>query len=151
VLVLTAACSGGRSVEVAVGEPAPTFSSFDLDGRPVKLAGFRGSTVLLNFWASWCAPCREEFPRLRAVHGVGGVQVVGVLFDDRSEPARDFLREHGATWPSVVDPDHQIADAYGVAKKPGIPVTWVIAPDGTARARHLGLLTQADLTRLLTR
>jgi DsbE subfamily thiol:disulfide oxidoreductase len=147
-----AACGGGSGSRAAasVGEPAPLFSSFDLNGRPVELADYRGKVVLLNFWASWCAPCRQEFPRLAALHGSGDVQVLGVLFEDTRAAARRFVREHGSTWPSVVDPAGQIADAYGVGKKPGIPLTWVIDGDGRARARHIGLLTEADLARLLT-
>jgi DsbE subfamily thiol:disulfide oxidoreductase len=146
VLVLAGCSAGSETSRAEVGEPAPTFSSFDLDGRPVKLADFRGRVVLLNFWASWCAPCRAEFPRLRTVHG-DKVAVVGVLYDDRAEPALAFAREHGATWPSVIDPRGEIAKAYGVG--PGIPVTWVVDADGVARARHHGELHDADLTRLL--
>jgi peroxiredoxin len=150
-LTLLAACGGDATPAVAVGQPAPEFSSFDLDGRPVRLADFRGKVVLLNFWASWCAPCRQEFPRLAAVHGSrgGDVQVLGVLFDDSRASARGFVREHGGTWPSVVDPDHKVADAYGVRKKPGIPLTWVIDREGVARARHIGLLTTTDLDQLV--
>ena len=145
-LALVGCGDSGGSSRAEVGEQAPAFTGYDLDGRRVALADFRGRVVLVNFWASWCAPCRAEFPRLRAVHGER-VAVVGVLYDDRSEPARAFAQEHGATWPSVVDPEGRIAAAYGVG--PGIPVTWLIDADGVARARHHGELTDADLTRLL--
>lgn len=147
-VVAAAACGdggGGRS-RAEVGEPAPAFTGFDLDGRRVALDDFRGRVVLLNFWASWCAPCRAEFPRLRAVHGARAA-VLGVLYDDRSEPARAFVREHGGTWPSVVDPQGRIAAAYGVG--PGIPVTWVIDAEGVVRGRHHGELTGTDLADLL--
>ena len=148
--MLSAACNSSSDAPRAeVGERAPTFSSVDLDGQPVRLEDFRGRLVLLNFWASWCGPCTEEFPRLRAVHG-DDVVVLGVVFDDSADAARKFVREHEATWPSVVDPDHEIADAYGVAKKPGIPVTWVVDRDGTARARHFGLLKDSDLRALIS-
>jgi cytochrome c biogenesis protein CcmG/thiol:disulfide interchange protein DsbE len=134
-----------------VGEPAPTFSTSDLEGNRVTLVDHRGQVVLLNFWASWCAPCREEFPKLKAVHGRDDVVVLGVVFDDSKRKAAGFMREQGATWPGLVDPDHDIADAYGVFKKPGIPVTWAIDADGVARARRLGPLTDAALTDLLAR
>lgn len=149
VVATASACGdgGGGPARAEVGERAPTFSGYDLDGERVELADFRGRVVLVNFWASWCAPCRAEFPRLRAVHGERAA-VLGVLYDDRSEPARAFVQEHGATWPTVVDPQGEIAQAYGVG--PGIPVTWVIDAEGVARARHHGELTDADLTRLLT-
>ena len=147
-VVVLAACTSSDAPRAEVGERAPTFASVDLDGGKVRLEDFRGRTVLLNFWASWCGPCTEEFPRLKSVHG-DDVVVLGVVFDDSAESARDFVRKQAATWASVVDPDHDIADAYGVAKKPGIPVTWLIDRDGVARARHLGLLKEADLDALL--
>ena len=153
VAALTAtACGGGSSdtPRAEAGEAAPTFSTFDLEGRPVALADYRGKVVLLNFWASWCAPCREEFPRLKAVHGRDDVVVLGVVFDDSKRKAAAFMQEQGATWPGLVDPDHDIADAYGVFKKPGIPVTWAIDADGVARARHLGPLTDAALTDVIS-
>lgn len=147
-VVAAAACGdgGGGGSRAEVGEPAPAFTGYDLEGRRVALADFRGRVVLVNFWASWCAPCRAEFPRLRAVHGERAA-VLGVLYDDRSEPARAFAQEHGATWPSVVDPQGRIAAAYGVG--PGIPVTWVIDAEGVVRARHHGELTDAEINRLL--
>ena len=148
-LALLAACSSSDAPRAEVGERAPTFSSVDLDGGRVRLEDFRGRLVLLNFWASWCGPCTEEFPRLKSVHG-DDVVVLGVVFDDSADAARSFVRAQGATWPSVVDPDHEIADAYGVAKKPGIPVTWVIDRDGVARSRHLGLLKESDLHELVS-
>lgn len=145
-LAVVACGDGGGSSRAEVGEPAPAFAGYDLDGRRVALADFRGRVVLLNFWASWCAPCRAEFPRLRAVHGERAA-VLGVLYDDRSEPARAFAQEHGATWPTVVDPQGRIAAAYSVG--PGIPVTWLIDADGVVRARHHGELTDAEINRLL--
>jgi peroxiredoxin len=129
-----------------VGQPAPEFSSFDLEGRPVKLSDFRGRVVLLNFWASWCAPCRQEFPRLAAVHGRGDVVVLGVLFDDTKAAARRFADEHGATWTTVVDPQRELSHAYRVGR--GIPVTFLIDREGVVRVRHAGELRADDLARL---
>ncbi|MDP9069960.1 MAG: TlpA family protein disulfide reductase, partial [Actinomycetota bacterium] len=130
------------------GERAPTFATFDLDGRPVALTDYRGQVVLVNFWASWCIPCRREFPLLREVHG-GEVAVLGVVFDDSADAARRFMREQGATWPGLIDPEGQIADAYGVAKKPGIPVTVAVDAAGALAGRHVGEARRADLARLV--
>ncbi|MGH9165413.1 MAG: TlpA family protein disulfide reductase, partial [Acidimicrobiales bacterium] len=69
------------SPEVA-GTRAPSFSTFDLAGRPVRSADFAGRPVLVNFWASWCVPCRREFPLLRRAEESGRVEVLGVVFQD---------------------------------------------------------------------
>ena len=141
------ASGGSSSAVAAVGKPAPRFATVDLSGKSVRLAEVDGP-VLLNFWASWCTPCRAEFPMLAKVHGRGAT-VLGVVFRDSASSAAAFMREQGATWPGLVDPRSQIADAYDVHPKPGIPVTYAIDPAGVVRARHLGPLTQADLDRLL--
>jgi cytochrome c biogenesis protein CcmG/thiol:disulfide interchange protein DsbE len=144
----------------ASGRRAPSFTTFDLDGRPVALRNYRGKVVLLNFWASWCIPCRREFPLLREVNG-SGVAVLGVVFDDSADAARRFMRGHhgvwvnlsdeDATWPGLIDPKGEIAGAYGVAKKPGIPVTVAIDPDGVLVGRQVGEARRADLARLVAR
>ena len=130
------------------GERAPAFETFDLEARPVALGDYRGKVVLLNFWASWCVPCRREFPLLKEVHG-GDVVVLGVVFQDSRRPAAAFMREQGATWPGLVDPRGQIARAYGVGTRPGIPVTVAVSPDGRLRARHVGEAGRDDLRRLV--
>ncbi len=132
------------------GRRAPTFTTFDLDGRRVALTDYRGRVVLVNFWASWCVPCRREFPLLREVNR-SGVAVLGVVFDDSPDAARRFMREHDAPWPGLIDPKGEIADAYGVAKKPGIPVTVAIDADGVLVDRHVGEAGPADLARLVAR
>lgn len=121
------------------GQQGPLFASTDLTGRPVALAAYRGHRVVLNFWASWCEPCRAEFPVLRQMltrHP--DVVVLGVVFQDSDDPARGFLIAEGATWPAVRDPRAQIADAYGVHAKPGIPVSILIDPTGRVVDRRYG-------------
>lgn len=129
-------------------ERAPTFETFDLEGQRVRLVEYRGKVVMLNFWASWCIPCRKEFPLLKQVHG-GDVVVLGVVYQDSKRAAAAFMREQGATWPGLVDPDGDIADAYGVAAKPGLPVTVAIDAKGSLVRRHIGELRRGDLERLI--
>lgn len=132
--------SGGQP-----GQQAPLFSSTDLSGRPVVLSAYRGRPVVLNFWASWCIPCRTEFPVLRQmVARHPDVVLLGVVFQDVDGSARAFMGSEGASWPAVRDPEAQIADAYGVHAKPGIPVSILIGPSGRVVARQYGgLVDQA--------
>lgn len=143
---------GGRAGRPAtVGRPAPAITTEDLHGGKVSLSSFRGQRVLVNFWASWCVPCRGEFPILQeAVRSHADLRVLGVVFDDGAEPAAAFMNDRRATWPGLVDPKHRIADAYGIAQKPGIPVTVLVDAAGIVRGRHLGPFTSSgDLERFL--
>jgi cytochrome c biogenesis protein CcmG/thiol:disulfide interchange protein DsbE len=143
-LLLTPSGSGSRSGRAATGQVAPLFQTFDLDGHPVALSSFRGHRLVLNFWASWCQPCRQEFPLLRQLKAAHpDVVVLGVVFQDGDSPARAFLKAQRATWPGLRDPNAQIADAYGVHAKPGIPISVLVGPDGTIRGRQVGPLPDA--------
>ena len=134
---------GGSTARV--GGPAPDFALVDLDGEPVRLAELRGQPVIVNFWASWCGPCVEEFPMLReaaAAHAAEGLVVIGIVHEDRSEAARDFMARFDATWPAVMDPGSAVAVAYGIH---GLPETFFIGTDGVIRGRQIGGLTSATL------
>ena len=147
ILALRPAGDGGAAG--GAGGAAPAFSAADLAGRPVALADFAGRPVLVNFWASWCVPCRREFALLRAVHEAGRAAVVGVVFQDSASAAAAFAAEQGARWPSVLDPGGAIARAYGVGLRPGLPATFAVGPDGRLAARHVGELRAADVDELL--
>lgn len=134
-VLLVGACGSGSAREAEVGKIAPTFATRDLAGSPIRLASFRGQTVVVNFWASWCVPCRKEFPLLAQVDARDDVVVLGVVYNDSVDNARSFMRDHGGTWPALRD-DGGIARAYRVG--PGIPATIVVGPDGKVVQRHLG-------------
>jgi cytochrome c biogenesis protein CcmG/thiol:disulfide interchange protein DsbE len=112
----------------------------------VSLADYRGKTVLLNFWASWCDPCRREFPQLKRAN-TGTVAVLGVIVRDGDVPAGDFMAEQHATWPALKDPDGRVLRAYGVGQ--GVPVTVAISAQGIVAGRHLGELRPKDLVALV--
>jgi cytochrome c biogenesis protein CcmG/thiol:disulfide interchange protein DsbE len=98
----------------------------------------------VNFWASWCVPCRDEMPLLRsetAAHGADGLQVVGVLFKDQADLARQFVQQVDATWPTATDPDGSIARAYRVVAP---PQSYFIDRNGILRSIQVGELQQSD-------
>jgi cytochrome c biogenesis protein CcmG, thiol:disulfide interchange protein DsbE len=128
-----------------VGTPAPSFSLADLDGRPLRLADLRGRPVIVNFWASWCGPCVEEFPLLKraeAEYADEGLAVIGIVYQDNSESARAFMQRMGASWPAAMDPGGKVAAAYGLF---GAPQTYFIGRDGTLVGQSVGQFSAAQL------
>ena len=145
VVVLLTSCGGGDGAREAsrpeVGRRAPTFTTTDLAGKRVRLTDFRGETVVVNFWASWCTPCRKEFPLLAKIHARDDVTVLGVVFNDTVANARRFMDEQNAEWPALRD-DGAIAKAYRVG--PGIPASIVVDPEGVVKVRHIGEFTKLE-------
>lgn len=141
-LLSTVAPPGAR-----VGEPAPAFALADLDGNPISLAEMRGRPVVVNFWASWCGPCVEEFPLLReAAAAHPELAVVGIVYQDRSEAARAFMERMEAGWPAAMDPGGEVAAAYAIY---GPPETFFIDREGMVAGRQIGQFSAADLERQL--
>ena len=127
------------------GSVAPDFALADLDGNPIRLSELRGRPVVVNFWASWCGPCVEEFPLLRDAaqrHADDGLVVIGVVFQDRSSAARNFMARNGGTWQAAMDPDERVANAYGIL---GPPETFFIDRDGIIEARQIGQFSAGSL------
>ena len=123
-----------------LGRAAAPFSLTLFDGSRVTLAEHRGKVVLVNFWASWCIPCREEAPLLEAAwraYRDRGVVFVGVNIQDSEGAARAFLREFGITYPNGPDPGGRIAIDYGVY---GIPETFWITRDGRIASKQIGAI-----------
>jgi cytochrome c biogenesis protein CcmG/thiol:disulfide interchange protein DsbE len=132
------------------GKPAPAFSLQTLDGGAVSLAQFRGRPVLINFWASWCLPCRDEAPILRAAaleHARAGLVVLGVAYNDKPQDSRAFRDEFGLGFPILMDgADGRTAVSYGLT---GVPETFFVDRDGRVVARHAGPVTQSVLDEWL--
>lgn len=123
----------------------PAVTGTTIDGQTLDLSAYRGKPLVLNFWASWCVPCREEFPlfkeRLATLGPTDGLQVVGVLYKDQPELAQAFLTDFGASWPSLTDPDGSIAAAYRVVAP---PQTYFIDKDGVLRGIQIGEVLPED-------
>ncbi len=127
-----------------VAEPAPDLVGPTLDGGSYDLDDHRSEVVLVNVWASWCGPCRTEYPVLAAAaEGLRsrGLTVVGINTQDLSGKAEEFLRDMGGeVYPSVIDEDGRHAVEWGTF---GVPETFVIDGTGTVRARQVGEVTPA--------
>jgi thiol-disulfide isomerase/thioredoxin len=117
------------------------FTLRDLDGRSIALRTFAGKVLLLDFWATWCGPCRVEIPGLVALAARDkplGVEVVGVLVQDDFAKARPFSRELGMTYPVLDGTDRtDIEQAFGPFAE--LPLSYLIAPDGRVCRKHIGL------------
>ena len=143
----------GRSGVTRVGKPAPDFAMRLLDvgstsspeSGEFRLSDHEGSPVVINFWASWCPPCRQESPsfeRLWRRYQDTGIQFVGVDIQDEVSDAEAYVREFGLTFPNGVDPDGAITVDYGVI---GLPVTFFIGSSGIVEGRWVGAIPEDKL------
>jgi cytochrome c biogenesis protein CcmG, thiol:disulfide interchange protein DsbE len=130
-----------------IGRQAPDFRLGGLGGgNPFRLSTLRGRVVVVNFWASWCAPCRTEHSDLQAIwdrYRTQGVVVVGISYQDSASNGLAFFRELGGDWPLLRDDGSRTALAYGVT---GVPETFVIDGNGRVAAKYFGPVTYAELS-----
>ncbi len=133
--------------------PAPELVGETLDGGSFRLADHLGQVVVLNVWASWCAPCRAEAPALAALateYEGAGVQFVGLDTRDSDVPARDFVARFGIPYPNVIDRDGRLQLLFGDSLPPqAIPSTIVIDPAGRVAGRALGKVSESSLRGLI--
>jgi peroxiredoxin len=138
--------AGGIPRRVAVGAPAPAYRTVSLSGDSVSLEAYRGKPVLLNVWATWCLPCREEIPELEALHArykARGLELVGVSIDaDGTDDAiREFMRDFRMTYPIWRDPGERVSTEFLVV---GVPATFLIDRAGVLRWRKTGPIRPGD-------
>jgi len=129
-----------------LNKPAPPIELTTPDGKVVRVADYAGRPVIVNFWASWCIPCREEFPEFVGAvqqHAADGLTVLGVVHQDGPDAATAFATQHGATWPILMDTSNTAWNAYlgGV----GVPMTFFVDRQGIIRATSYGPVTPATL------
>ena len=146
---LLAGCAppdAGDASVVDIGAPAPAYRGQSLSGDSVSLADQRGKVVLLNVWATWCHPCREEIPELRALHDTyrsRGLELIGVSVDAQGneDGIRDFMKEFQMVYPVWHDPDERVSTQFLVV---GVPATFLIDRGGILRWRKTGPIHPGD-------
>ena len=150
-ILLLAGCYGG-SRPPRIGTLAPEFTVKDSD-RTVSLSQLRGKIVVLNFWATWCAPCVEEMPSLSRMQQKmkdKGVTVLAVSVDVDGNAYHRFLKDHNVEFLTVREPDHKTADLYGTFK---FPETYILDRDGKVRRKFIGAVdwTEPEIVDFLNK
>ncbi len=147
--------SGSSNPESAtVGQPAPDFKLQNLDGESVSLSDFKGKTVLVNFWASWCGPCRFEMPFLQGIYDEWSEQELVLLTVNVGESpaqAKDFMEELDLSFPVLLDTEEAVARMYSIA---AIPTTFFIDKDGVIQKKIIGAFSskaqiESELSKII--
>ncbi len=145
----------GKAAAAQEGRAAPNFKLRSPDGADVQLSDYRGDYVLVNFWASWCGPCRGETPDLQALYegskpnaGNAGLVVLGVNQQEEPATARNFTAEFSVTYPILLDRSGEVSDAYRVGR--GLPMSFLLNPDGVIEQIYYGRLAPDVLTSVAT-
>ena len=132
------------------GRAAPEFALPTLDaGDSIKLSALRGNVVVVNFWASWCIPCRDEHPVLldaARTFEPKGVKFLGIAYNDKPDDSRRWLDELGKSYPSLVDNGARTAIDYGVS---GVPETFILDKQGVVAFKKFGPITTSEITQKL--
>ena len=137
------------AVGLAEGNRAPDFTVMMVDDEPVTLSDLRGQVVLLNFWGTWCGPCRREMPEFQRAYeefNDDGFEILAVSFDDTVEAIIEFRDEFGLTFPLALDDTGEINDAYGIQTRPS---SFLLDRDGVIITRHFGMMTESQIQEML--
>jgi peroxiredoxin len=140
---------GQRPKPPQVGDQAVEFTLYDLAGHPVTLSDLRGKPVMLNFWASWCAPCNLEIPDIITVYQEyheRGLEIVAINIAEKPDRVSEFVARHGVPFIVVLDRSAEVRQAYYVR---GLPTSIFIDEEGIIQAVHLGGLSEGLMRRYL--
>lgn len=139
------------AVGLTEGSRAPDFTVRTVDGESITLSELRGKAVLLNFWGTWCGPCRREMPEFQRAYdrfSQDGFEIVAIAFNDTFEAIASFRDEFGLSFPLALDETGELNDAYGIQTRPS---SFLLDADGVILARHFGLMTEAQLGEMLAK
>ena len=152
-LALTLAACGGEdppeTTGINVGSVAVDFTLEALDGSAVSLGQYRGDVVLINFWATWCPPCRAEIPDIQEAYQERkneGLVVLGVSVEQTYDSVAPFVELAGMTYPVLLD---ELGQVYNTFRAPGLPMSIFVDAEGVIQTRHVGQLTRAQLDEYL--
>jgi len=139
-----------KNVGISIGKTAPDFELQSLEGKSVKLSDFRGKNLILNFWASWCPPCKQEMPEFQRIYTEypENLVVIGVNLQESKENAEAFVKKLGMTFPILLDPNAQVKDMYNVFTQ---PVTYFIDANGKIVDKKFGPLTTEEINEKLAK
>lgn len=144
----------GTVIDSGEREQAPKIEGETLDGKPLTLSDYKGDVVLLNFWGSWCAPCRVETPELQelyAEHRKSGFQIVGVTVKDQKQNAEAFMRNKGVEYPSLWDSSGRVALAFRNLPASAIPSTILFDRTGRVAAAYTGAVEKDEIEPAITK
>ncbi len=155
VLLLLMIPRSDANTSLAIGEAAPDFELETLEGERVRLSELKGEPVVVNFWASWCTPCRKEMPEFQQIadkYGEHGVRVFGINVGESEVAVADFRERVGVSFPILIDKDETVQSDYRILP---LPATFFIDRDGIIRGVYQFQMSypqmEAEVTRLLAR
>ncbi len=134
------------------GRAAPNFELSGVDDGSGSLTDYRGMYVLVNFWASWCSPCRQETPELQSFfehHANREFVILGVNQQEQPSAVKEFVDEFGVTYPVLLDQSGEVSQAYGVGR--GMPISFLVNPEGVVEDVTFGILTEERLGEIAAR
>lgn len=133
----------------AVGAPAPDFELNNLANEPIRLSDLRGKIVVINFWATWCEPCKVEMPFFEELYSSSQkkLEILAVNFDEPSQQVQQFAEEYQLSFPILLDPGGNVQNLYRVR---GYPTTFMLDEEGIVRYHHIGLITEGQLDQYLS-